>query len=650
MTTDTLNRPPATLRRGAVLSRKARSRFSISTLGGVRAYSATLFTLAAGLIHLAVAPEHLHEYVPFGVFFLAVGSAQIVLAMELASRPTRRLALLVAAGTAMLIGLWVASRSVGLPVGPHPGNPEQVGLTDVLCTVLELLSLPLLVALATWPARRTVRRLWVVGAGTLPSALVMVAMTSVAVSAAMSEMPSAVNVAPAVAGQHTTPITSLVAAPGSEPVKDFTLTAAPVEINGQTRWAFNATVPGPELRVNQGDRVRVTLVNHLPESATIHWHGVAVPNSQDGVAGVTQDAVPSGGVYTYEFIANEAGTFWYHSHQQTEEQLPRGLFGPLVVLPAAPAAEQRDVTLMLHGNSGQVSINGTSDTVRVPARPGETVRLRLINAVDPGMDGGPEAPVLAGAPFRIASLDGRDLNDPEALGPTRIPLGMGQRADLVFTMPASGGVQLIDTELKGATSAVQTVLFGTTEPHLASVLIGDGQFEPVSVDVDALPMFDPLLYGAPAADPLATTVPDQTLPVILGEHPGIRDGHPQLIHTINGADSPYVPPITVQEGQVVRLHIVNQTAEYHPMHLHGHVFTLLGVDGESRQGSPLHQDSVLVGPGQTVDVAFAANNPGVWMFHCHVLLHAGMGMTTSVNYSGYSTPFEMGTDSGNMPE
>jgi FtsP/CotA-like multicopper oxidase with cupredoxin domain len=615
----------------------------------IRIYSAALFTLAAGLIHLAVAPEHLREYVPFGVFFLVVGSAQIVLAVELASRPTRRLALLVAASSALLIGLWIVSRTVGLPVGPHPGEPEDIGLPDVLCNLLELLSLPILLALAAWPARRTVRRWWFVAAGALPSAVVSMAMTTIAVSAVTSEMPQAVNVAPAIAGQPTTSITSLVASPGNQPVKDFSLTAEPTDIDGQVMWAFNGSVPGPELRVNQGDRVRVTLVNHLPESTTIHWHGVAVPNSQDGVAGVTQDAVPSGGVYTYEFIANETGTFWYHSHQQTEEQLPRGLFGALVVLPTSGSvAEQRDVTLMLHGTSGQVSINGSADPARVPALPGETVRLRLINAVDSSMDGGPEAPVLVGARFRIVSLDGRDLNDPDLVGPTRIPLGMGQRADLVFTMPAAGGVQLIDTEVKGATTPVQTLLFGTNQPHLASVLVGEGQVEPI--DADAFPLFDPLHYGAQAADAVAAAEPDQTLNLTLGEQPGIRDGRPELVHTINGAASPEVPPITVQEGQIVRLHIVNKTGEYHPMHLHGHVMTLLAVDGQPVQGTPVHQDSILVGPDQTVDVAFAADNPGVWMFHCHVLLHAGMGMTTSLNYVGYSTPFAMGTDSENRPE
>ncbi|MBV9322215.1 MAG: multicopper oxidase family protein [Chloroflexi bacterium] len=636
------------LRVGRDARRNHRSRFSTPTFAGVRMYSAALFTLAAGLIHLSVAPAHLREYVPFGVFFLIVGSAQIVLSVELAWQPTRRLALLVAFGSASLIALWIVSRTVGLPLGPTPGQAENVGLTDVLCNLLEVLSLPALLALVGWPARRKLRRIWLVAAGTLPSALVALAVTLVAVSAAMSDMPEAVNAAPAVAGEPSTSVTSLVATPGDEPVKDFTLTAEATVIDGQTMWTFNGSVPGPELRVNQGDRVRVKLVNHLPESTTIHWHGVAVPNSQDGVAGATQDAVPSGGEYSYEFIAYESGTFWYHSHQQTGEQLPRGLFGALVVVPHSGLAEQHDLTLLLHGSAGHVLINGTGETVHVQAVPGETIRLRLINAVDPGMDGGPEAPVLVGAPFQIVSLDGRDLNAPEVLGPTRIPLGMGQRADLVFSMPLSGGVRLIDTELRGATSPVQTLLFGNTETHLASVAIGDAAAP--SLDVDRLPLFDPLHYGAPASDLLATVAPDETLTLALGEHPGIRDGRPQLIHTINGAASPDVPPLVVHEGQVIRLHIVNQTAEYHPMHLHGHVLTLLAVDGRSLDGSPVHQDSILVGPNQTVDAAFVADNPGVWMFHCHVLLHAEMGMTTSVNYVGYSTPFEMGTRSGNMPE
>jgi FtsP/CotA-like multicopper oxidase with cupredoxin domain len=619
------------------------------TFAGVRLYSAALLTLGAAFIHLAVAPEHLREYAPFGVFFLGVGSAQIVLAVELLSRPTRKLSAFLATMSVALVGLWFISRTVGLPIGPTPGRPEDIGLTDVVCNIMEVLSSVLFLSLTAWPARRTLRRVWLVAIGTIPGAFISFVMTAVAVAATLSGMPEAVNAAPPVAGQSTTSITSLVEQPGTEPLKRFTLTAGVEQLNGQQVWALNDSVPGPELRVNQGDRVQVTLINHLPESTTLHWHGVVLPNAEDGVAGVTQDAVAPGATYTYEFVAREAGTYWYHSHQQTESQLPKGLFGSLVVLPSEGLSQQRDYTVMLHGTSGLVSINGVADDLHLDAQPGDTVRLRLINAVAPGMDGGPEAPVLIGAPAQVVALDGRDLNAPEWLGPTRIQLGMGQRADLVFTMPASGSVRLIDTELSGETSAVQNFFTSGQQPSLASVTIGDGQ-SPEPTDANAAPLLDALHYGAPAADTVAAATPDQTLAVVLAEHGGMRDGRPQLIHTINGEASPNVPPITVEEGQIVRLHIVNDTAEYHPMHLHGHVFSVIAIDGQSVEGSPLHLDSVLVAPHQTVDVAFAANNPGVWMFHCHVLLHAGMGMTSSINYVGYSTPFEMGTRSGNMPE
>jgi FtsP/CotA-like multicopper oxidase with cupredoxin domain len=163
-------------------------------------------------------------------------------------------------------------------------------------------------------------------------------------------------------------------------------------------------------------------------------------------------------------------------------------------------------------------------------------------------------------------------------------------------------------------------------------------------------LFDFTRYGAPAFDAVAAATPDVTAPIVLDKQPGIRDGRVELVHTINGQASPDVPPIVVSEGQIVRLHIVNATDEYHPMHLHGHVMSVLGRDGEALQGSPVLLDSILVGPRETWDVAFAADNPGIWMFHCHVLLHAGMGMVTTVNYRGISTPFEMGTASGNRPE
>ena len=165
-----------------------------------------------------------------------------------------------------------------------------------------------------------------------------------------------------------------------------------------------------------------------------------------------------------------------------------------------------------------------------------------------------------------------------------------------------------------------------------------------------MPLFDPLTYGTAAPDPTTARAPDLTAPVVLDEGPGFRDGHIELVHTINGAASPDVPPIVVRPGQLVGLHLVNDTGEFHPMHLHGHVMTVLAVEGRHPTGSPLHLDTVTLAPHETADVVFPADNPGLWMLHCHVLLHAAMGMSMTIDYVGVTTPFTMGAASGNMPE
>src|SRR5712692_1309050 len=138
------------------------------TFVGVRLSTAAMLTLGAAFIHLTVVPAHLREYLPFGVFFLVVGCAQIVLAVEIVNRPTRRLALAMAIGSAALVALWFASRTVGQPIGPTPGVPEDNGLTDTICNVMEILSAVLFLALASWPAKRKMRRLWLEALAALP--------------------------------------------------------------------------------------------------------------------------------------------------------------------------------------------------------------------------------------------------------------------------------------------------------------------------------------------------------------------------------------------------------------------------------------------------------------------------------------------------
>jgi FtsP/CotA-like multicopper oxidase with cupredoxin domain len=608
-----------------------------------RSYSAALLTLAAAAIHFATAPEHFETYVPYGVFFLCLGVAQAGLAVALLVRPSRRLFAGAAIGTLAVIGLYVASRTTGLPIAPQPWRPEPVGFVDVVCTLLEAVAVPVFLVLLWRPGRRRGRVR--VALTTLPAFLFSGLTAFAGVGAALTPMEEAFSVAPPAPGSIS--VASLKERPGSEPVRSFTLTAAVTNVAGGQAWTFNGTLPGPELRVKVGDRVRATLVNHLPEATSIHWHGLVLPNAEDGVAGVTQNAVAPGASHTYEFVAREPGTYWYHAHQKTNDQIPRGLLGALIIQPWT-VTETRDYSLLIHTLPGgaSIAINGTANP-HLDANPGDTVRLRLINGAQPDLDKSMvQAPVLLGAPYRISALDGHDLNQPGELGPQQILLGMGQRADLVFTMPAGGAVRLAG--IKGAPAVP---LFGAQQ-GTASVTVGEGP-APAANNVSSLPRFDLTRYGQPLPDPVAGAAgSDVTQEIVLSAAgPVFRRGTLDGIDTFNGLASPQIPPIHVREGQLVRLRIVNvSNAAYHTIHIHGHVFSIVARNGHPLAGSPVHVDGVLVGPHEIWDVAFRADNPGIWMLHCHVLVHAAGGMSMTVNYEGISTPFTMGRRSGNEPE
>jgi FtsP/CotA-like multicopper oxidase with cupredoxin domain len=609
----------------------------------IRSYSAALLTLGAAAIHFAVTPEHFSEYVPYGVFFVLVGGAQVALAIGLMVVPSRRLYLAGLVGTLAVLGVWLMSRTVGLPIAPEPWRPETITFTDFAASLMEAISVLLFaLRLRRRPPRRRgrVRTTLTI----LPAALFAPLLALAGVGGALSPMPAAFSVAPEVAGQTSTSVAALDAPPGSEHVDTFTLTASVITIRGHQAWAYNGTVPGPELRVKQGDRVRVTLINHLPESTSIHWHGIAVPGAMDGVAGITQNAVSPGATFTYEFIASDAGTYWYHSHQDAMNQIPRGLVGAIVVEPKdTPAGNVRDYSLLVHGlpDSDAIAVNGSAN-LHLDAAPGDMVRLRITNGAVPGLDLAPLTPVLVGAPYAVVALDGHDLNGPQELGPERIPLGMGQRADLIFKMPDAAAVRLL---------GLKQTSMPWSSPTSPVVTIGGGPL-PASVNIASLPRFDLTRYGTPAPDAVRDAGQyDVTREIVLGGGLAFRDGTINFADTFSDVASPNIPPIRVREGQLVRLRIVNPGAHSsHPIHIHGHIFTLLAKNGHPLMGSPIHTDTVLVGPYETWDVAFKADNPGIWMLHCHILEHAAAGMSMTINYEGIYTPYTMGSRSGNIPE
>ena len=392
-------------------------------------------------------------------------------------------------------------------------------------------------------------------------------------------------------------------------------------------YTLNGTSPGPEIRARQGDLVEVSLVNEsVTAGATLHWHGIDVPNAADGVAGITQDAVPVGGRHTYRFEATDAGTYWYHSHQVSHEQVVRGLLGAIVIEPATPPADaaDHDVTALLHVYGGQHTLNGRVGDSRVDAEPGSTVRVRVINT-DQGT-----AAVWSAAPYRVVATDGHEVNAPTAVAGQRLLIPAGGRADVAVQAPPEGAVRLH----VGGARIIEIGEPGTSAP-------------PAPQPSETL---DLLAYGDPARLDFDPASPDRSFDYVIARRFGIIDGRPGNFWTINGNLFPDVPMFHVREGDVVAMRIVNDSGEVHPMHLHGHHVVVLSRDGVAASGSPWIVDSHDVHPGETYEVAFVADNPGIWSDHCHTLPHAVDGLIAHVMYDGVTTPFTINGEAGNQPE
>jgi FtsP/CotA-like multicopper oxidase with cupredoxin domain len=421
------------------------------------------------------------------------------------------------------------------------------------------------------------------------------------------------------------------------PDVDLTLTARqqPFTLaSGETvkGYTLNGTSPGPEIRATQGDLVQVTLVNKdVPDGVTLHWHGYDVPNAEDGVAGVTQDAVPRGGRYVYRFVADDTGTYWYHSHQVSHDQVKGGMFGTLVVEPKdAAAAGARDVVAAVHAYSGRRTISGRTGEQTFATPPGQKVRVRVVNT-----DNGTLQTWLIGSPFRVLAVDGRDLHEPGELRQRLLVVGAGGRVDLEVTAPADGSAARLDIGggtalLIGPKGAKRTT---TTQPK---------------------ERVDLLRYGTPVALPFDPDRADRRFQYNIGRRPGFMDGRPGFWWSVNGNLFPDLPMFVVSEGDVVRMTIKNRSGDAHPMHLHGHHAVVLSRNGVQASGSPWWVDSLNVENGETYDIAFVADNPGVWMDHCHNLNHAADGLIAHLAYTRVSEPYvvgrEVGRGSKNEPE
>lgn len=481
--------------------------------------------------------------------------------------------------------------------------------------------------------------------------------------------------------------------------KEYTITAQASNLKVSEEktlpvWTFNNSVPGPEIRVKVGETVKINLKNELEEPVSIHWHGYPVPNDMDGIPGVTQDAVAPGKTFTYEFKATVPGTYWYHSHQDSVNQLDKGLYGALIVEDPEDSYD-RDYTLVLdewmsssnkdmeantsdsnqknnggmegigHGkmdigdmkgmdhsqmnmsDMGSMeghdmsmydlyTINGKAgDAIdKLVVKEGEKVRIRLINAgyLTHTMH-------LHGHEFKVVASDGQPVNSPAVITDQGIAIAPGERYDLEFTANNPGSWLL---EEHGNDDRVK---------NMRAVIAYEGsavQTADTSNASESLPQFDLMKYGKQAETKFSLNQSfDQD--VLLNLNTEMKDG--EMVYTINGKVFPDTDPIKVNKGEKVKVTFVNRSmTDDHPMHLHGHFFQVLSKNGQPLEGAPVIKDTLNVKPGEEYVVAFEADNPGDWMFHCHDLHHASAGMVTDVKYNDYQSNYTPDPNVGNKPE
>jgi FtsP/CotA-like multicopper oxidase with cupredoxin domain len=405
-------------------------------------------------------------------------------------------------------------------------------------------------------------------------------------------------------------------------------------------WAYDGSVPGPLLRVRQGEPLRIAVENKLDEDTTVHWHGIRLPNAMDGVPGLTQPPIRPGESFAYTFTPPDAGTFWYHPHADSLRQLGRGLAGALIVEEHDPVAVDRDLLWTVQdwrleedaqiapgfGNHMEAAMSGRiGNTVTidgrvpdaVPVQAGERLRLRVVNA---------SLARIMGLRFNghrpvIVAYDGQPC-DPHPPDGGRLVLGPAMRADLILDMVGTPGRRY----------AVRDDFYG---PELAYTLV-ELAYRPGKPSRDRLP--DPALRLPP--NPLPE--PDRRT---AGRHEIVIQGGMMSMTgmgmmggggatwAINGmsmtgdGQADMKPLFTLPRGKSCVLALRNETAWWHPMHLHGHSFRVI-----SRNGTPVSRrewhDTVLMPPRESAELAFVADNPGDWMFHCHVTDHQMAGLMT----------------------
>ena len=406
-------------------------------------------------------------------------------------------------------------------------------------------------------------------------------------------------------------------------------------------WTYNGQVPGLPIVAFPGERMVIKVTNRLSVPTNIHWHGLAVPNDQDGPAIL----IEPGAAFTYDFAVPEAGTYWYHSHQRPVlEQMDMGLYGVFIVKDPADSKYSGDQSYVLDdwflGANGErlpgtargmmerlgnvESVNGKTGSAIQPLvfRQGGLYKLRFINASTAAV----HTLRIKGHQFRVTHTDGHPLAEP-------------YMTDTITLSP----VERIDAEVSATGNSGKSYEIVSDTPRLGiriPIVYAEGKIEPVSS-----PFIPPAPRGFPG---IYEKTPDQVLALSSGMgSPGSGNGMMGgmmgtmmsgagmgMAWTINGKSFPDTDPISVRVGQIVKLRFRNDDTGMmhpmdHPIHLHGTYFQIVSIDGELPDRETW-KDTVSVPAGKYVDIAFVMRNPGEWMLHCHIIDHEDNGMMTMI--------------------
>lgn len=415
-------------------------------------------------------------------------------------------------------------------------------------------------------------------------------------------------------------------------IVEVTLVAKPsvVQVTDKHRievYTYNDLLPGPIIEAKIGDQLIVHFTNKLMEPTTVHWHGQRVPEAMDG-APLVQTPVAPGGTFTYKFTIRDAGTYWYHPHVHSHEQVEKGLYGMLVVREKTPIAFDRERAIILDdilltetglapfhqtedeklkGRIGsQLLTNGRASPMVVQAKVGERERWRLVNTAN--------ARVLKlsikgdGARVRVIGVDSGLLTTPLAITGA-LELSPGQRYDLEVMYEKPGDIELIASVAEGRNFV--------DYPMFRAQVTGDRVKVPLAVPM--YPKVEPL--------PQRKVTRKETLTFHLLESPDPGGNH----WALNGQVHPQKPLFRFKVGDVVDITLHNLANPNHPFHLHGQFFEIISRNEfPVSKEEPGLRDTVLVTIQERVVIRAYLDNPGKWMFHCHNLEHAAFGMMAHI--------------------